>query len=419
MKSVLIICSSFPPQQDVGGLRPAVFSKYFPAFGWRPVVLTRSYPIGDYLRKDTLDGFSGLPPNEDIICVEMNSEDDSGKLSNVWQKLYKFFCPELGVSWVLINSMCEAFIHSSHARDIDAIYATSPDIAAITVGAALANSLNVPFVADFRDIVEQDTHQSFRDRLVYYRYIFRRYWITRNASHVIVVSDEHKKILNKRVLPAVSVISNGYDPEMFDSTPTISSKKFTINYTGSIISKHLRDPSVFFEALDLLMDACDVDINDFVVSFVGSEKEVFNLMISPYKCKSFVTVVDRVGYSEIPRLISTACMNLVLTNRGAKGVMTTKFFEYLAVRRPILCVPGDGGELDEAIAKTKSGFSGSTPQDVYGYIKSVYVQWKTNEGVLPAIESVGIEQYSRKIMTKKLAALLDHSHESHQRRFEK
>lgn len=417
-KNVLLVCSTFPPQQDVGGLRPAVFSKYLPTFGWHPVILTRNYAIGDQLRKLTLNGLEGLPPIADIVCVEMSSRDDKGEFTGIRHKLYKLFCPEYSESWVLIQAMYDEFLRSKHSKNIDVIYATSPDIAAVTVGALLSKRLNVPFVADFRDIVEQDEHRSFRERLVYFRCIFRRFWITRYASHAIVVSDEHKKILNSRVLPAVSVIANGYDPEMFHAAEAVASPKFGILYIGRILSKHLRDPTVFFEGLDLLLNDCNVDVRDIEVHFFGSEKEILNPLISQYNCKSIVAVSDRVDYAEIPHLISKSCINLVLTNRGIKGVMTTKFFEYLAVRRPILCVPGDGGDLDEVIAKTKSGFTGSNSQDVCDYIKSIYVQWKSSERVLPAIDSVGIEKYSRKTMTQKLAALLDSSSDSHQRRFE-
>jgi len=40
VKKVLIITTHFPPDRHVGGHRPVKFAKYFPKFGWQPVILT-------------------------------------------------------------------------------------------------------------------------------------------------------------------------------------------------------------------------------------------------------------------------------------------------------------------------------------------------------------------------------------------
>ena len=40
MKKVLIVAYAFPPHQAIGSQRPFGLAKYFPQYGWEPVVLT-------------------------------------------------------------------------------------------------------------------------------------------------------------------------------------------------------------------------------------------------------------------------------------------------------------------------------------------------------------------------------------------
>ncbi len=411
-KNLLMITSTFPPQEDVGGLRPAMFAKYLPLFKWRPIILTRTYPHFDANYKTTLTGISGLPPDDDIVSIEMATDADCVGHDRLSDKVTKFIKPEYGRSWNLIEQMINTFLASRHAAEIDAIYATSPDFASIAVGVLLGNKLNVPVVVDFRDVVEQDEHLGFRPRLLFYRHIARRYWLTRKAKHALVVSNEHQAILSRRLTVPVSVIVNGYDHEMFKAMEGVRSQSFKINYVGRILGQWLRDPSVFFMALDYLMEDQDVDLTDIEVNFVGTEENLLNSILVQYKCKEFVKIHPRIDYEKVPEQLGCSCINLVLTNKNRTGVLTTKFFEYLAVKRPILCVPSDDGALDSIIRKTQSGLSSSEPLQVYNYIKELYIQWKRSEGELPVIESVSVEQYSRKHLTRDLATLLDSSIEN-------
>ena len=99
----------------------------------------------------------------------------------------------------------------------------------------------------------------------------------------------------------------------------------------------------------------------------------------------------------------------MLTNRVMKGILTTKFFEYLAVKRPILSVPGDGDALDQLVRNTQSGEIGISPDEIAQYIKKMYLEWKSNNGCLENVNSMGTEAYSRRASAARLAELLDNA----------
>ncbi len=404
---VLMVCGTFPPQEQVGGLRPAMFAKYLPLFGWIPIILTRTYPFGDSNHRPTLTGIEGLPSDSNIVGVEMATGTECIGRNDLLAKIRRFFMPEYGQSWDLIDGMIEKFLESGHAAKIDVIYATTPDFGQITVGIALSARLGVPIIVDHRDIIEQDVHIGLRARLLYLRHIARRFWVTRNAFHAIAISSEQKNILTNRISNPVSVIVNGYDEQMFRASPGTKTDLFTINYVGRILGQWLRDPSVFFEALDLLKMDPEVGCNDIAVRFIGCEIEILKPILQGHICSDWIDFTPRIEYAAVPDVISQSCINLVLTNQGRTGVLTTKFFEYLAVRRPILCVPHDDGALANLIDKTKSGLASSDECEVARFIKQHYLQWKKSGGTAPLVDSIGVEQFSRSNGAKQLAALLD------------
>jgi hypothetical protein len=65
-KKVLMVCTGFPPQSDVGALRPAMFSKFLPFYGFFPIIFTRSLPMDDPLCNLTME-IKGLPSRQNQI----------------------------------------------------------------------------------------------------------------------------------------------------------------------------------------------------------------------------------------------------------------------------------------------------------------------------------------------------------------
>ena len=402
-----MVCPVFPPQGQVGALRPAMFSKYLPEFGWKPIVLTRSYPPGDSKNREVFKGISGLPSSQDIIKYELPTGNECIGHSGNLDKVKRFLMPEYGQAWNLIDGMVDFFLESEHSSNVQAVYATSPDFAQITIGMILGEKLNLPVIVDFRDIPEQDHRQGFEQHLYHLRYLLRRYWATKRAFCALAVSEPQKEILEKRLAIPVHCIPNGYDGEMFYSSDGQKSSVFRIHYVGRIINQWLRNPAVFLEAIDIIINDAEIDSKEIEIRFVGADREVLSPILSAYACKDYIKIEPEVAYGDVADLVRSSCINLVLTNEGRSGVMTTKFYEYLAVRRPILCVPDDKGGLSSIIKKLNCGLASSNSAQVADYIKHVYLQWKNENGLLPVVQSVGVEKYTRKNLSMILATLLD------------
>jgi glycosyltransferase involved in cell wall biosynthesis len=91
---------------------------------------------------------------------------------------------------------------------------------------------------------------------------------------------------------------------------------------------------------------------------------------------------------------------------SAKGIITGKIFEYLAIARPVLCIgPLDGDAaaiINKANAGPVVGFD-----DLSGFKKAVMMLFKNFQEGKNIVSTSGAEQYSRKVLCGDIANILN------------
>ena len=409
MKKVLIICGTFPPNSMVGGLRPAMFAKYLKQFNWEPSVLTRVYPKTDINFDNKMAIDTGLESDQ-INRVEYGTNEEIKYIEErgIIKKIRDFFYPEFSSPPGVYFKMKEAAIQLLNKQKFDLIFTTSPDHWEITLGSYLSKQYKIPLVVDFRDIKEQEKGitRTFREHIQVARLTTRRFLATRQASLITTVSKYHADVLHKKLLKNVDVIYNGYDSELFKSIKSRkTSSVFKIIYVGRILDIWYRNPEILFFAIDQLIEEGKIIENEINIDFYGTEKELLADIVKKTKHKSFFTFYDRIPYKRVPVMLSDAQLLLVLTNKDRKGILTTKFFEYAGLQKPVLCIPGDNSELDELISEYKLGYS----IDNIEKLKQKLLEWIGAHKTSTYSENLenNVDFFSRLNQTQELAKSFD------------
>lgn len=409
MKEVLIICDLFPP---AFGPRMGYLCKYLESYGWRPVVIT------EHVGQDT---FAFLSGSCEVVYVDFYNAGGriTGKLQWVCIHLldflfgYKDACMYREARKLMRRHTFSAVLCSS--------FRTFP----LSAAAKAARGCGLPLVVDLRDIIEQYTGNEFishplpsflgADRMIA-RFFKRKSLRERNralgvADVVTTVSPWHVDVL-KQYNRNVELIYNGFDPELFYPEQR-KTDRFVITYTGRLLSTAMRDPSLLFEALRILSEKKELSADDCRVYWYvdDASRKIITEEADRHHVLPFMDFKGYVAAEDIPAVLNGSSVLLLLTNRaagsGPKGIMTTKFFESLAVGKPILCVRSDEGLLAEAIRETNAGIAAMQADEVCGFLRHYYEEWKEKGYTSVNIDHAKLGQFSRKEQAGQFARILE------------
>jgi len=393
--------------------RMGYICKYLAQEGlWRPTVITEETPLRvfEFLKGDT---------EVHYIRYRRFGDGWGAQVERLWVVLTDLL---FGVK---DRRMYREALRVAQERRFEVVLCSTFRVFPLPSALRCARRLGIPLVADIRDIIEQCADNEFIDvkipRLLglgklfiaLYRrlLLYRRNRALRAADSITTISPWHVNVL-KRYNSSVELIYNGYDPEMFYPAP-VSNERFCITYTGRIFNLALRDPSLLFEAVRRLDAEGAISSQTFRIQWFTDDlsRSLISAEALRYGLSAYMDFYGYAPAAEIPAILNRSAILLILTNKagegGPNGIMTTKFFESIAVERPVLCVRGDEGCLEEVIRRTNAGLSAHTADEVYDFLLYYYRQWLSTGYTTIASAHAEIALFSRKAQARRFAELFE------------
>ena len=427
-----MLAHRYPPYNAVESTRPAMFAKYLGEFGWQPLVVCAE-DAGESCddRRD-----EGLIPESlryvvtRVPATEMKPPDrivkDAGRrLRRLFSRLIDpppdTFISDVwdGFRWVLDNLMPERnpwpftrnlaralpALIEEHRPEV--IWASALPSGTHTAAAQAARRYGIPWVADYRDVLEQQSIRAMRQTRLQWRWWRRRETrVGRSASAVVMVSPALAETLERRLARPVQVIPNGFDPDQYPlSEPTLD-ETFTLTYTGTVLIPQ-SDPQAVLAALDDLIATGDMSAEDLSVRFYGRNSELVRSLAAGRRCEDCVRALPLVPRRDCHAIQQRSQVLLQLAHASERGIMTSKIFEYLGAGRPILSVPRDNDCVDALLAETGAGVACSPGEPLRRTLLEWYRQWKITGAVQYTGRPDAIAKYSRRHQAGMLAEILD------------
>lgn len=423
MKKVLIIAYFFNQDKEIGSLRSKGLYKYLNNFGWEPIILTTcssNYPAIKIKNKNNIiempfeDKISkwkkiiGLNSNEAVSDqLDTSKANLKGKLFIKLIYYFKefFLFPDPQNNWIKL--IRDDGIDIIKAEKIDAIISTSPPVTSHLIAARLKKELNIPWIADLRDLWTQYhyyEHSNIRKKIetnLEKKILQNANILTTTTSYFeLTLKELHE---NKKIY----TINNGFDPEKINNIPNLS-KKFTILYSG-LLYNGKRNPEFLFKAINELNEKNLINITDFQIEFYTDSKKWLLKKIKEYNLQKIVFVHEMIPRDEILKKQWSSQLLLLLTWNHPEelGVIPGKVFEYLAARRPILSFGEKKGPLYEIIDSSNAGFQSNDYEELKNEIKRLYDEYDLNKFLEYKGNEKQINCYSQKEMAKKFADALN------------
>ncbi|HRW69748.1 glycosyltransferase family 4 protein [Lentimicrobium sp.] len=428
MRKVLVISYYWPPSGGAGVQRWLKFVKYLRHYGWEPVVYTPENPeppsFDDSLSREVPEDITVIKQPiwepydfyRKLIGARKDERINAGFLSetrkpgsahkfSVWLR-GNFFIPDARKFWIRPSVKFLTKFLKDHP--VDALISTGPPHSMHMIALGVKKKTGLPWLADFRD---PWTNIDFYDQLMLSRFADHKHrrmeqQVIKHADRLVTVSRSWETDFKRLGASRTEVITNGYDPADFPEIPVLLPESFTITHIGSL--NRDRNPDFLWKVLGEMVETDDAFRRKLQIRFVGkTDISVFE-SLEHYRLREYAVKTDYLPHGEALKVSATSAVLLLLINNtpNAMGIIPGKVFEYLASRRPVLCIGPPEGDSAGIIRETRAGEivdfgdEKSLKMAIDGLFES-YQQRK-----LP-VPKDSINKFSRKSLTGDIARILN------------
>jgi glycosyltransferase involved in cell wall biosynthesis len=408
MRRILMIAFHYPPFQGGSGVhRTLKFSKYLPAHGWQPIVLSahpRAYPhIGT-------EQLSEVP--QEAIIRRSFALDSARHLSLNGRYLRISALPDQWASWWLPAVLVGLKLIRRYQPSV--IWSTYPIATAHLIGLTLRRLTGVPWIADFRDSMTEKGYP----RDVWTRRVYK--WIEiqtlLRSSRAVFTTNLTKRMYQERYpdVPSrsLAVIHNGYDEEDFMSLNPTSlawthGRPVRLLHAGVIYTDD-RDPKAFFRALAKLKRESRISAHEIVVDLRASGSECYyETLLREFGIEDIVRLLPPISHRQALADCAQADALLLFQAASCNHQIPAKVYEYLRLRKPILALTPNEGDT-AAILRETGGATIVDLQDeraIYEILAKFLSDIRSSRHQLP--DAVAVGRYSRKHQASQLASCLE------------
>lgn len=429
MKKVLIVTYYWPPSGGGGVQRWLKFVKYLRDFGWEPIVYTPRNPEApqeDFsLLSEIPEGitvlktpvwepyqlykkFTGRKADERIQTAFLSEKKKPGLAEqlSIWIR-GNLFIPDARRFW--IKPSVKFLKKWLEENPVDALVTTGPPHSMHLIGKQLHNLTKIPWLADFRDPWTNIDY--YHDLMLGKRADRRHHLLERSvleqAGAVVVISNGMRDEFEQIVSRDYAVIPNGFDQADFPQhTQLKEDQLFSLAHIGSLVKT--RNPVILWKVLQKLLLNEPGFREKLQLKLIGKTDVFVRQSIEEYGLSSFVKELDYLPHDQV---IAEQCRSQVLlllinNTPNAHLIVTGKLFEYLASKRPIICIGPENGDAAAILNQTKAGKVSGFEEEVKleAHIKSYFEAYQAGQNTIDSAETA---RFERKNLTMQMAQLLD------------
>jgi glycosyltransferase involved in cell wall biosynthesis len=412
-KKALLLSYFFPPYAGGGVYRTLKFVKYLPLFGWQPTVIAprpkQYYWAFDHsLLKEIPDSVEVQRTTslEPFYLFALLDKVGLGKARDFLSD--RVFIPDDKVGW-LPFAILEA-LKILKSEDIRVIYTSSPPQSIHLIGYLLRKLTKKPWVADFRDQWTYNPMYQPRSETIHRVNTFLEKRVYEACDRIIHVTYSHRSaVAGNFNVPTEKIvtITNGYDGEDFRVNASSKPRgEFVIAHFGSIYMEIQRAAETFLKGMELALQK-NTRFGERVKLLFFGNAAIHHKWLQHPAMKKIISIEGYVSHEKAIENMLRSDLLLLIPYGGAKDVISSKVFEYMATGKPILALCTDG-DMKTLLGKANVG-SFLDPADPKGIGDMLIDLFEKRERGQLTVEPHWkfIRQFERKKQTQKLSAILE------------
>ncbi len=373
---ILLVTYYYPPDSEVGALRPSRLARFLAQAGHEVHVLTMANAPGaeGVVARDgiTIHRVKAWRSPRSIVKSMFSSGDGPAKASPSADE----GTPRRGSGSETTNGFRRAFLSALWFPDdkqgfvgpavatgadliarlsIEIVYVTGPPWSVHLAGMLLRDLSGAPLVVEYRDpwspvqAVDSLNHEFFVNAK---RSLQQK--VLRRADLVVTATAGIATYVRPFVtdpIPFLTVL-NGMAPAVQTPPTERPSGPIRIVHAGEVYLG--RDPEPLFRSLAVVVKARRLDPSQLRIQFLGHGRDYRGVSVEGIAnaagIREFVEFQDQVPYDECQRILREADALLLLAQLQPLQV-PNKLYDYLAARRPVIGFVDAGGESERILRR--------------------------------------------------------------------
>lgn len=400
MKKLLIITYSFPPLNNIASRRFGELVPYLLQSGWEIEILTSNsngtLPIN--IPEANIIRFGDHPQKSSVVDKELSHKKGNKLLDlkrmfgfnlRVFDRTYFKWYREIKKQDLLNN------------RSYDLILASYGPSASLYLGHYYAKKLNIPWVADFRDLGALYKDNNFKHNIIA-KFIDKTIEkkLLSNVSAITSVGNVLSELIGDYYGKPTLSVFNGWGEYNTENLNLNTSGGHYIYYAGRFYPHQMKS---IYKLINVLKKFPNISL---VIRSLGPSylnKELIS-HIKESNLSERISLLEPTNPHEVLIESENSYVNLVLEDLNEdiywkKGTITGKLLGLLPLSPPILTIAREDSEIGEILNLTNKGKVCSNETDIYKYLSTINKQmYKGNEEV---------HFYSKRNQAKRLSELLD------------
>lgn len=426
-KKVLIISYFFPPCNLTASQRTYNWGKYFKEFGYDPIIITRKwdYPINtpSDIGKSSRSMDIEVLVNEKYKVYYMPYK---GSLKDrIFEKnieRYKFTRKTLSfIELFFQNNSIKVLPYSNiyakasqiiKKEKITNIIVSGSPFTCFHMGYKLKKKYpHIKWIADYRD--DWTTTELVNRNIGLDAVLFKmeqkseKKWLS-NAAFFTTVSDYYvKKIAKFTGLQGFELI-NGFGEELKDlKAIQLDKSRFEITYNGSLYSTQKIEPFLIAakKVINRFENQIHIQLNFPGLGFDLTQAKRVELALKGYE--GHYTITERIQREEVIKIQHKSNILLMIAHQGLKGIPSSKLYEYVGLKKPVLLYPNDNDIIEKTLKDCSLDIICEDEMDIEKKLSKLIKDYILNGENSFFWERQKVDKYHRKQQVKKLATLLD------------
>jgi len=392
----------------VAANRPNSFAKELVNNGFDVIVVTRHWRGDEQVWEDY------LAQNDDSIVIEkkegltihrlpyLPTVFSKNSLISKWRTFLKMAAGQLNSD---VNYyQYKAYIDELLTRErVDVILVSIPPLNALKLCSELSKKHKVKFFVDVRDflnftILYKNPNFGFFHFLKNEISLLHSVRWFKKAALIFTITPPTTKYLRNRTKKRVITIMNGYQEKLL-SINIEEFETFHITLIGS-----LYEIPEFGQLLDGFRALFKENFaKEITVKFIGTSTSphIIHKIGEAIPARNLI-MLGRLPQEDAQTEAAKSQILLVLGFKNMTGVLGTKTFEYLGLRKTIIQMPGDKDIMEKIILECNAGHCPGTVEEFVETIRKCFHEWK-EKGELKYYGNLEkIKKYSREEQFKEL-----------------